>query len=363
MQHKNRQLFLERLLDTMASNCDEVVVANIRTALEERLDGLLNDFLLESQPILASNVTILLADLRGFTVIAENYPPAIVIDLLNRFFSVMSAVVIAHKGVVDKFMGDSVMALFGVPVRSKDDLMQALNCAVRMQQAMAEINRVNEILGVPHIYAGIGMNTGQVMAGSFGSHLHSEYTVIGNQVNLAARIEAYSLRGQVLVSEAIRSQAGERIETGCCNRVMIKGKSEQVPLYELKAVNWPQRIEVPPVEERNHPRICLDLPVVFRRVHDKQVLARQHQGRILDMSYGGMRALLPMALPPYSEVVITLMPDLASGGVTDLYAKVLRCIEDSNGYVSSLEFTATDSPGHLAVKQCVDQALWERQTC
>ena len=101
------------------------------------------------QPVVATQATILIADLRGFSALMESLPPTQMVDLLNRFFALMAGVIERHGGVIDKFMGDSVMALFGAPERRPDDLLRALHCAVEMQQAMVDMNRVNEARGEP----------------------------------------------------------------------------------------------------------------------------------------------------------------------------------------------------------------------
>jgi adenylate cyclase len=122
---------------------------------------------------------VLLADIRGFTVLTQSMPPSTLIDLLNGYFTAMCDVVQRHGGVVDKFMGDSVMAVFGAPQRRPDDLQRALACTAEMQHAMVELNRRKQSNGLPNLYAGIALNTGPAMAGSSGSVLHITETVIG----------------------------------------------------------------------------------------------------------------------------------------------------------------------------------------
>src|SRR5210317_1840786 len=143
-------------------------------------------------------VTILISDIRGFTAMSENYSPSSIIEQLNRYLTIMNEIIITqYGGTIDKFMGDSVMALFGAPESKSDDIERALNCAVDMQMAMDKINETNKAMGLPNLFMGIGINSGKVIAGKIGSELHSEYTVIGDEVNLASRISAYSMRGQI----------------------------------------------------------------------------------------------------------------------------------------------------------------------
>ena len=135
-----------------------------------------------------------------------------VLDLLNRCFVTMSEIIVRHRGTIDKFMGDSIMVIFRGE-EPEEGVRRALLCAVDMQVGMAWLNR-NRKTGVPELFMGIGINTGKVMAGVLGSDLYSVYTVIGEEVNLTSRIEAFSLRGQVLISEATFALCGEFARTG-----------------------------------------------------------------------------------------------------------------------------------------------------
>ncbi|WP_217994951.1 adenylate/guanylate cyclase domain-containing protein [Methylogaea oryzae] len=162
---------------------------------EAELEALLRDTddrsrpLLLEQDFLHQEVTILLADLRGFTAIAAGHPAETVIRMLNPCLIKMSEIIYRHQGSIDKFMGDSIMVLFGAPVSRADDVQRAIVCAVEMQQAMSALNLVHRDEGLPELYMGIGINTGDVLAGTLGSEHYSEYTVIGDEVNLASRIE------------------------------------------------------------------------------------------------------------------------------------------------------------------------------
>lgn len=360
MQHREREHLFTDIAKVVAGLYGAPTATPLEYALRERLVAPVDHFLLESQPIICAEVTILIVDLRGFTALMESLPTAVMIEVLNRFYGLMVQLVVQHGGVIDKFMGDSVMALFGIPEAQEDDLLRALTCAVKMQQAIAEMNWRSAERREPNLYAGIGVSTGEVMVGSFGSTVYSEYTVIGDPVNVAARIEGYSLRGQVLISEVSYQRAKDYIKIGTINDVMVKGKVNPVTLYELKAVTAPQMLLVPDIEVRKSPRIVVDFPIVFRRVEAKKVLTERFVGKVNDLSYDGMSADLPLILPPYSEILMSLMPDLGVEAPLEVYARVLRTRGGQNSYRTNLQFTTIDTPGHRKVKQYVDQVLWGR---
>jgi len=360
MQHQNRERFLSGVARMVTEVCERPGTEFQHGVLRHRLDGLIDEFLLESQPITGTHVTIVLADIRGFTAITESLPVRTVIGLLNRYFAAMGRVIKRHGGVIDKFMGDSVMALFGAPERRPDDLLRALACAVEMQQAMVELNLESVARGEPRLYVGIAVNTGEVMAGSFGSRQHSEYTVIGDTVNTVARMESFSLRGQVLLSESSHAAARDHIEVGTVNEVRVKGKSQPVVLYELHCVTYPRRLVVPRVEVRRSPRVRVDFPLVLRRVVGKHILPEPLAGRVLDLGYHGFLVELPVALGHGTDLVADLSPNLYGESLGDLSAKVVRAQPGAAGFQTSLQFTSIDTPAHLQVKRYVDGVLWGR---
>ncbi len=362
MQYHRRRQFEADLLDAVAEILASHETAEHRSVLEGRLSALVDALLLARQPIVSAEVTVLLADLRGFTALSDAIAPVLTSELLNRYYSAMSRQVVEHGGVVDKFVGDAVLALFGGRGAEGGDLCQAINCAIAMQRAMQDLNTESEAQGQPRLHAGIAVSTGPVMVGSFGSDWHSEYTAVGEAVNLASRIEAYALRGQVLLSEASHDAAREFIEIGHINEVMPKGKSVPVRLYELKASTRPRRLEVPDAEPRTAPRIKVDIPLRFRRVEDKKVMYQSLEGRAQDLGYHGMSADLPIALPACSEVVVALEPSALDQGksIGDLYARVLRTQRVRGRYRTNLEFTSVGTPAQQIIKRYVDDKLWGR---
>ncbi len=181
--------------------------------------------------------TILFCDIRGFTSLSEKMPTAVVVEVLNDFLSRMSEQVFMHDGTLDKYMGDCVMAVFGAPLSHKDDAARALRAALGMRWAVGELKeklkRDKRFENVASIDLGIGINTGEVIAGYIGSEGRLEYTVIGDAVNLAARFEKLALAGHILVSKMTYDQVGDEFEVTKLPAVEVKGKSQPVEVYQV----------------------------------------------------------------------------------------------------------------------------------
>jgi class 3 adenylate cyclase len=176
--------------------------------------------------------TVMFCDIRGFTAMTQNMNPAEVIALLNEHMTVLTKVVTEHHGVVDKFIGDSIMALFGAPKNYGDDTLNAVRCA---QQMMAERAKLNETSRY-QLQMGIGLATGQVLAGNMGSADRSNYTVLGERVNLAARLCSVAGRGEIVIGPTTREQLGERITVEQMDPMQLKGFSDNIVAYKLVEV-------------------------------------------------------------------------------------------------------------------------------
>lgn len=359
----------------MQVNNQAQLVDNILKLIQEQSGGQASQFLNGefkdhlTQAILQSqqpeqlaetkNVSILLSDLRGFTAMAEKYSPLTVIELLNRYFGKMSQIIDKHNGVIDKFMGDSIMVLFGALGDQESDLHNPLACAIEMQMAMDEINQISDALGMANLYMGIGINTGEVVAGSLGSDIYREYTVIGDQVNLVSRLEAYSLRGQILLSENTYQQSKDFIEVGETNEVHVKGKGQAVMMHELLAVCDPLRLEVPRREIRKSPRVEVDIPLNFQQVESNKILTEVYEGRVIDISYGGLFAQTHAKIEQFSEIKMIVSLSLMGQGSSEIYARVLRCREIDQGYECHFEFTSIDEPARRAIKSYIDHLIMQ----
>ncbi|HKP35982.1 MAG TPA: adenylate/guanylate cyclase domain-containing protein [Pyrinomonadaceae bacterium] len=179
-------------------------------------------------------ITVLFADIRGFTRISEHAAPEKIVDLLNRYFSAMTDIIFAHGGTLDKYLGDGLMALFGAPTTTPKDANNALSAAVAMQRRMISINAELREEGFPEIGVGIGLHTGTVIVGYIGSERRSEYTAIGDTVNTSARLESNAKGGQILVSEVTAKAAQSRYELTPRDPISVKNREQPVPLFEVQ---------------------------------------------------------------------------------------------------------------------------------
>jgi len=305
---------------------------------------------------LRQDVTILLADLRGFTTVAAKQSGDVVLAMLNRYFGRMSAIIFANGGSIDKFMGDAIMVLFGAPVAHPDDVRHAITCAVQMQIAMDEVNREHREQGLPELFMGIGINSGTVMAGLLGSEAYSEYTVIGDEVNLASRIEAFSLRGQVLVSENTHRRCADFVEAEEPVSVLVKGKSEPVQLREVRGIPS-LGLQVPRNEIRRSPRVDVTVPFTYQRIENKIVDPVVREARTRDMSYHGLLAELDEPLAPMTDLRLQINLSLLGRKSTDVYAKVLKSFMLDGKPVCGIEFTSTDPDTAFDIQRFVQLLL------
>jgi adenylate cyclase len=177
--------------------------------------------------------TILFADIRGFTSMSESREPQLVVDALNEYFERMVDIVFRYEGTLDKFIGDEIMALFGSPVAHPDDPIRAVRTALEMQEALATLNERHEDQGIPPFRIGIGINTGEVVAGYIGSSQALEYTVIGDPVNTGSRLCSLAKPGQTLVSEGTVHELGNHFEIRELPPAQVKGKAQPIRVFEV----------------------------------------------------------------------------------------------------------------------------------
>jgi class 3 adenylate cyclase len=176
-------------------------------------------------------VTVLFGDLRGFTPLAEQLDPQDVVDILNSYLKLVIDTVFEFRGTLDKFRGDGFMAFFGAPIAREDDPLNAVRCALAIQERLMRIafTKFPEV----HLRMGIGINTGIVIAGNIGSERRTDYTVIGNEVNTAQRFESNAGPGQILITGNTYERVRQFVQVRDLGLLRVAGKQEGVLAYDV----------------------------------------------------------------------------------------------------------------------------------
>ncbi|MCX7978487.1 MAG: HAMP domain-containing protein [Bdellovibrionaceae bacterium] len=182
-------------------------------------------------------VVVFFSDIRGFTAFSEKRAPEDVVKMLNEYFAVMVEIINRNGGVVDKFIGDAIMAVWGAPKGSKDDAKNAVRACLEMRLGLKALNERRMARGETPIQIGMGLHAGEAISGTIGSEERMEYTVIGNTVNTASRVEASTkaFGADLLVTDEVLSQVGDEFLTEFCGEAEVKGRSVPLKYYKVRA--------------------------------------------------------------------------------------------------------------------------------
>lgn len=214
------------------------------TATRERFQRLLSPDLAEMVVSGALNVekgginrvaTVMFVDIRGFTSMSENIQAAEVLQMLNEYYEKIVDIVFAHEGTVDKFIGDAIMVIWGAPVSHDDDPSRAVRAAVDIRRELIAFNRQRVAHGKKEIKIGIGINTGNVVAGYIGSTQTMSYSVVGDTVNTASRLCSAAQAGEIIISEATYAATGGAFPTEKLEALKVKGKLSTLKVYNVPA--------------------------------------------------------------------------------------------------------------------------------
>jgi adenylate cyclase len=267
------------------------------------------------------------------------------VQVLNTYLGRMAEVVIDHGGTIDEFIGDAIFAIFGAPLPLPDHAERAAACAVAMQIAMADVNaRIDglDARGRPRLEMGIGLNTGEAVVGNIGSEKRTKYGVVGSAVNLAARVEACTIGGQVLLAPSTYERLRDRVEVGPPMPVEVKGLAEPLCLYELRAIGgrWAGRLPEGPGAGR--PETPVALPIVCWIIEGKTVRPDPVRGEVVRLGRQALEARLDGVLAPLVNVRLRLSYPGLSQDSADLYGKV-RPAADGDPHLVRIDLTSVDS--------------------
>jgi adenylate cyclase len=223
-----------------------------------------------------------------------------------------------------------------------DHARRAVLCAVEMQIAMHGLRAVHVAERLPEFYFGIGISSGNVMAGLIGSPAYRVYTVMGEEVNIASRLEALSLRGQVLISEATHSRVADFVTAGEPMDVYVKGRAQRLRMREVLGVPSLGKV-VPRQEVRESPRVAVRVPLDYWPMEGKLVLEKPARGMVRDIGYHGLLAELAAPQPLYAELKLAFdLPPLGRRA-QEIYARVVSVRDEEGRALAGLEFTSLDS--------------------
>ena len=235
----------------------------------------------------------------------------------------MTEIILKYQGTIDEFIGDAILVIFGAPISREDDAIRAVACAMEMQLAIAGVNEKNRENGYPEIAQGIGINTGEVVVGNIGSEKRSKYGVVGNHVNLASRIESYTVGGQVLISESTLDACGEILKIIGQTEVMPKGVDHPITIYDIGGITGEFNLILPQKTSR-----LTDVPPVsvrFRVLEGKYAGKLLHSGEIIALGDREADIRSSQQCTALSNIVLTLW-DRGMEISESLYAKVITSV-------------------------------------
>lgn len=230
------------------------------------------------------SVTVMMADLRGFTSLSEHLAAEVVVDILNHFLGDMTTIIRNRKGTVIEFIGDEILAVFGAPLSCENSEEQALIAAIEMQNHMSLVNEYCMQKGYPEIEMGIGLHKGEVFLGNIGSENLMRYNVIGQAVNLCSRIEGYSVGGQILLSHNTMEGIKCRVKYNQEMEISVKGVGSPVKIYEALSIAADCIYELRRKEKEEMVPCQKDTWLWVRSLLDKRVLSDVVKRRVLSKS-------------------------------------------------------------------------------
>jgi len=274
-------------------------------------------------------VTIMMTDIRGFSMLSQELDPQDCVKLLNNYFGVMTPLIQKYDGVIDEFLGDAILAIFGAPVVTGDHAQQAVACAIEMQQAMAEVNQNAQQWGLPPIEMGIAVNTGEVVVGNIGSETRSKYGVVGHHVNLTARIESFTVGGQVMASEYTIAGLEPEVTIARSLEVEAKGIKEPVTIHEVTGIGAPYNLML----EDDEPvlqALKQDLPVTFNLLSGKAIADERVTGVLTAAAEGAANLSTSAEIELLTNLRMTIHGYPGSED-DQVFSKVTEILDKQNG--------------------------------
>jgi class 3 adenylate cyclase/HAMP domain-containing protein len=268
-------------------------------------------------------VTIMISDLRGFTALSERLEPEQVVKMLNGYFEVMVEVVHQYNGTINEIIGDSLVVIFGAPQEVTDRAQRAIACAIAMQNAMAKVNEENRNKGLPELETGIGLHDSEVVVGNIGSSKRFKYSVVGSGVNMASRIESYTVGGQILISESVRKEAGEILCIDGQREVLPKGAQTPLRIYEVGGIAGRYNLAL---EAKDPALVTLmrEIPLRYTVLEGKNIERKELEGSVVRLSKNCAEITLCGPISVLTNLKMNLREVDEKLSTRDFYGKVIE---------------------------------------
>jgi len=284
------------------------------------------------------DVTIMMSDLRGFTALSERLEPEQVVQMLNIYFEAMVAQIHQYNGTVNEIIGDALLVIFGAPQEIQDRAQRAIACAIAMQNAMTEVNKKNREVGLPELEMGIGLHDTEVIVGNIGSSRRLKYSVVESGVNLASRIESYTVGGQILISESVRNKAGDVLRIDAQREVLPKGAEMPLRIYEIGGIAGSYNLAR---EEKDSDLVALTqkLPLRYTVLEGKHVARRSLEGFVVRLSKKSAEVVLQQPIERFTNLKLNLKDVYEELAVKDFYGKITE-LSGKDGNRCLIRFTS-----------------------
>jgi len=261
--------------------------AKIRSTLQRYLSPTIVDDLVKHNRELKLGgerleCSILFTDICSFTTISEQKSPEDIVMMLNEYFSAMAEIIFHYQGTLDKFIGDAIMAVFGAPLVSFDCHMNSVACGVAMLEKLKEIQEKWRSEGKEFFQMRVGINTGPVVAGNIGSSKRMDYTVIGDTVNLASRLESNAQPGTILISGYTYEKVKDFVNADRLDPIKVKGKVELIEIYRVNGIDHKKFKEIK--SSRKFVRVDVSINTTFVNIEEQE----KYPGVVLNVSQGGV---------------------------------------------------------------------------
>ncbi len=269
------------------------------------------------------HVTIMLTDLRGFSALSERLAPEQVVSMLNNYFEQMVEIIVKHQGTINEIIGDALLVLFGAPQAMPDRVQRAVACAIEMQNAMREVNARNRAAGLPELEMGIGLNDTEVVVGNIGSVKRSKYAAVGSGVNLASRIESYTVGGEILASESVLQATGEVLRIDAQREVLPKGAQAPLRIYAIGGIGVPYNLAL----EENAPELiplARRIPVRYAALEGKASGQEMLRSEVRRLGKSTIELDAAEPLTPMTDLRFRLCEVDEALAARDFYGKVVR---------------------------------------